>query len=184
MSKTTALATRAGRLCRGTACLLVAAALAAGCQREGRTLVHQYRALPQASWSAFDTLHFELPPAPQTTDYVFSLGLRLRNTFPYEEIWMVTEMEMEKPSVVLRDTLRYLTIHPDGSPRGRGMALQQDEQPLCTLQLFRGQHGRLRLYHIMSREVMPDVANIGFKVERLKEGRITDEIVNRKSSKQ
>lgn len=143
-------------------------ALAMGCGKEGRTLMHHYKTLPGGAWSTFDTLRFDIPPSPTTEDYVFSLGLRLRNTFPYEDIWMVAEMHLEEPAATVRDTLRYLTTQPDGSPQGHGIALQQDEQPLCTLRLARGQHGHLRLYHIMTREIMPDVANVGVRSEKLR----------------
>jgi len=137
------------------------------CINKSHTLMHAYLPVGNDGWNADDTLEFTIPQVTKTAVYDFQLGMRLQSGFPYEGIWVVVETVLDNPDVRLCDTLYLKTIRKDGMPIGKGVNLLQSEQPYHKLELYRGQTGKMRLYHIMTREEIPSVSDIGVKVVEL-----------------
>ena len=142
--------------------LLTAGLLFGACTRG--VLLHRYLPVGPDGWARTDTLRFALPQVPADADYRVSIGMRYANGFPYEGIWVVAEMRLTHPTALLLDTLYLTTVDEDGRPLGQGVTVDQREQPLGILHLRAGQGGSIRLYHIMAREVLPDISDIGLRV--------------------
>ncbi len=147
---------------------LAFAVLALSSCTDDALFVHQYAHPSHKSWGRTDTLHFQLPRVKDNADYQFSVGMRLHNTFPYEGLWLVAETRLQHPDVVMRDTLYFRAVGEDGMPLGEGVSVQQSEQPLSPrpFELFKGQTGEVCIYHIMSREFIPAVLNVGLRIEK------------------
>ena len=124
----------------------VVALLATACTHE--TFFHSYRHIAPNGWRYTDTLEFLLPPAPQTEAYALSVGLRIDACFPYQSLTLVVETTLG----------------------GSGVNLLQFETPAGHLQLREGQQARVRIYHIMSRETMPHIHDVGLRCSRSDEG--------------
>ena len=130
------------------------------------TVVHRYEKVSLQGWERTDTLCYDLPAATKQQECLLSVGLRYNNDFPYEGIWIVVEGKTEAPSTYWCDTLYLRTADEDGTALGHGVALMQNSVPLRNIRLEEGQHGRLRIWHIMHREVMPSIREVGIRLER------------------
>ncbi len=128
------------------------------------TLVHHYETLGDEGWSRTDTLHFVIPPAHAPGDYCFRLGIRYTHRFPYEGVWVETDLQLEKPVVHSRDTLFFRMFDAEGMPRGHGLGLMQKDTVVGVYHLREGQSGTLRVRHLMQKEGMPGIQDIGLSV--------------------
>ena len=85
--------------------------------------------------------------------------------YPYKSIWLGVERDFSPPAVLRRDTVECLlvdsTLRMDG-----GIHLYQCVVPLPSMQLQRGQAGQVRVVHLMSRESLPGVHDVGIRVAR------------------
>ncbi|MCD8303386.1 MAG: gliding motility lipoprotein GldH [Prevotellaceae bacterium] len=150
------------RLVVALACFLLAA-----CGKGGEHVaLHHYVNPHGEGWSAQDTLHYSLPPVNATADYELSLGMRVGNLFPYAGVWMVADLSLHNPERQLRDTLYFVTMQEGGMPQGTGINMQQSEQRLLSVRLTEGQSGDIAVYHIMRRETLPSVLDVGVKLAR------------------
>lgn len=123
-------------------------------------LFHQYVPIASEGWTRTDTILFTLPPAPAEEDCQLYLGLRYGNTFPYEGIWIVVETELQHPSSVHSDTIYFTTTEKSK----QGILFNQQEKLVRTLHLHPSQQGTIRLHHVMNRETMPAITDIGIKI--------------------
>lgn len=146
----------------------VVALLATACTHE--TFFHSYRHIAPNGWRYTDTLEFLLPPAPQTEVYSLSVGLRIDACFPYQSLTLVVETKADSLSLLRKDTLFWPLTQDDGTLGGSGVNLLQFETPAGHLQLREGQQARVRIYHIMSRETMPHIHDVGLRCSRSDEG--------------
>ena len=124
-------------------------------------LVHRYLPVGEDGWARTDTLSFPLPAISHEADYTIQLGMRYGNLFPYEGIWVVVETRLHHPTSLRRDTISLVVTDEDGHTLGQGVTLNQREVALTTLHLKKDQEGTLRLYHIMRREVIPHITDMG-----------------------
>lgn len=142
--------------------IALAAFLLTACIDRG-TLVHSYAHVGAEGWNRSDTLTFDLPQMPVDRDCELSVGLRITSRYPYTSLWIVIDEQWEGRSV-RTDTVEYQLIDSMGDFSGRGVNIYQYEWPLRRITLHSGEQGRIRLYHIMSREILPHVTEAGVKV--------------------
>ena len=126
-------------------------------------LVHSYAHVGAEGWSRSDTLTFDLPQTHDDRDCELNVGLRITNRYPYTSLWIVIDEQWEGRSV-RTDTVEYQLIDSMGDFSGRGVNIYQYERPLRRITLHGGEQGRIRLYHIMSRENLPHITEAGIKV--------------------
>ncbi len=130
------------------------------------TLLHHYQSIGHEGWSRGDTLLFSLPSdSVNEVPCLLFVELRLTPLYPYSTLCLVAEEEWDG-TVSQRDTLLFTLSDSTGNLCGRGLNLLQYEQSLRPLTLRPASHGQLRLRHIMSREVMPGVNDVGIKLKR------------------
>lgn len=141
------------------ACCLLAVS---GCRDE--VFFHRYASVPLSGWDKRDTIDFDIPPFAATQPYSLTLELRTSPAFPYRSIWLVAEQRFENPALVRRDTVYCPVTTPQGSGTGKGVNLYTYEYPVLTEQRRQGQYGRIRVYHIMRREEMPGISDVGLRL--------------------
>ena len=132
------------------------------CQRITR--YHHYQPVGSDGWGRTDTLTFRLPCV--SGSHLLSVGLRHGPRFPYQELSVEAQTTIAPQGIVRRDTLRLRLATPQGEPLSTGVGLGQRQQPLLVLQLDSSQQATVRLRHIMHREVVPDVRDVGILLER------------------
>ncbi len=147
--------------------LLAALLLCAACRP--RTEFCNYQPVSTEGWESTDTLRFEFTPLTAGNAYLASLGLRFTDMMPYQDLWLV----LERRIVQRRDTLaRRDTLHlPLGSDSGhwqvQGNVLHETDIPVDTFSLSDEQPVTFLVYHIMSRQSLPGITEVGLKVERI-----------------
>ena len=144
------------------AVLAIALLLMSSCV--GNTLHHQYIHIDRAGWNRNDTLVFNVKPATSNGMYCVSTEIRTTASFPYKELCMVRELLVEKPLSVRKDTIRIDTGTRGILNEGRGVTLMTFSVDDSTLTLIEGQKCRVKMYHIMSREQLPHIVDIGIKI--------------------
>lgn len=133
----------------------------------GHTVQHQYKHVAPEGWSRNDTLSFALPPARHEGRYSICTEMRISTTFPYARVCMVRELLLTKPLAVRKDTI-CISVDAGGvRSEGKGVTLRSFSHTDSTLVLKAGQEGSLRLYHLMSRETLPEIKDVGVKVAKV-----------------
>ena len=128
------------------------------------TLIHSFRAIPEEGWRRSDTLVFTLPPSPDDAEYALYIDLRLHNRFPYRELWLAVEHHLPDSSLISRDTLCYHLSDESGNLCGQGINLLQYETRAGTLPLRTGEETQIRIHHLMRRETLPYIMEVGVRV--------------------
>lgn len=131
----------------------------ASCQQD--TLMHEYKHIHQDGWGKTDTLSFHIPPAKNAGDYGMYVGLRINHQFPYEALWFVVEASLSGTDIVQRDTIKYTLTENGKTLSGNGLNLLQYEQYAMKMSLQEGQEGDVRIYHVMSKERLPHLVDVG-----------------------
>ena len=126
---------------------------------QGNVVYHHYEPVDGQGWSQSDTLRFHLPPAPHTGTYHLQLALRYGPDFPYCNVAVVAALSAPRA-----DTLLIPLASSDGKPLGRGVGLLHTAVPLATLHLHQGDHPTVTLHHIMRREILPSIREVGIRM--------------------
>lgn len=130
------------------------------------TLVHEYKHTNADGWRRFDTIMFQVPLVEESGIYEVSVGLRLRDKFFNEEVYVTTELCLDDPTMNKKNTTCITTTDKDGELLGYGITYHQYEQPCMKIQLQKGQHGKIMIYHTMNKEVLPHITDIGVCIDR------------------
>lgn len=136
----------------------------AGCNE--RVVFHSFRHIPGQGWNNRDTLVFDIDTVRTDATYNFELELRSTHTYPYTDIMMAVERDFSPPGVVSRDTVTCRLTHPDIQRTGKGIYVYQYEVSVPPMALHRGQTGRIRVSHLMMREILPGIRDVGMLVSR------------------
>lgn len=152
-------------------CFLISAAFAltlAACGPDPATLVHEYRRVEgDGGWSVRDTIRIPVPEVRDGGDYTLSVGMRFTNGFAWEGVWVEASLEVDTPLVRRTDTLFVRCFDPQGRSVAEGVNLLQAEQPADgTVHLRAGQKGEIRLRHLMRRETLPHITDVGACLRR------------------
>lgn len=149
---------------RQTAALLMAILLLASCDKD--TILHSYQPLTDNCWDRRDTITFDLPEQTQDDNCSMLIGLRLTNHFPYRQLIMLVEQDLCHPAVHKSDTIFYNLANEAGDfTEGGGNYFQIETQGL-HMNLKKGQTGRISIRHLMNRESLPGVTDVGIHIIR------------------
>lgn len=96
-------------------------------------------------------------------------GLRIQRQFPYNQVWIVAEQDFCSPMQRSKDTLCIQISDSTGSLLGIGLNIHQYEIALPAIHLQKGQEGAVRLYHIMRKEILQHVHDVGLHVRQKEE---------------
>ncbi len=74
------------------------------------------------------------------------------------------ERKFHEPEFSCRDTIEINLTDSNGLQLGTGNCMLQREVPAIRFTMQKGQHGMLRLYHVMIREAVPGIRDMGLRV--------------------
>ncbi len=151
---------------RASAALLAAAAsaLAASCGRT--TVLHCYRHTPAGGWEQSDALTYKVDTVRQGGVYKFDVGVRITSAFPYKQLWLVAERRFTNPPESEADTLACSFVDGGGNRNGSGTRAFQYVFRLGEITLAERQTGTVTVRHIMRREILPGITDIGVNIHR------------------
>jgi gliding motility-associated lipoprotein GldH len=94
------------------------------------------------------------------------IGLRVTNNYPYEGLVLEVEQKFQHPYSHRADTIKYMLTDESGDFTENGINYYQYESQSIPLDLKKGQTGEIRIRHLMHREVLPGIMDVGVRVFR------------------
>lgn len=132
----------------------------------GNTLYHSYESLPAEGWERRDTVCFELPKAEEDINGTLTIGLRTKANIGIQDIVFAVEQRDSAGFISHCDTVRYPLTDADGEALTGGINIHQYEAQHLPLHLKEGQQGTIRIHHLMRRELIPGITDIGIKLDK------------------
>ena len=165
---------------RPFASVLLLSLLLVACNRH-HVAKFSYRSTPVDGWESADTLIFPIDSLPADGRYALTIGVR---TFSGAILHMVSfDRPMSTNSLSLdyvigpearflsqaryADTIYCSLTDHEGDVSGKGVSVYQYSFPVDTFQLHRGARGTITIHHIMRRNLLPGVSDVGIRLERL-----------------
>lgn len=138
-----------------------------GCGQR-RVETYCFRATPVDGWETTDSLVFPIDTVHQAGRYRLSIGVRTSaaNPYPFQTLALsiTTRLQGKKAQ---RDTALCSLTDKDGDVNGQGVSLYQYAFPVSELHLEKGQTGTITVQHLMRRNLLPGVANVGIRLDRI-----------------
>lgn len=133
---------------------------------------NQYKSVSLQGWTRNDTLTFDIPRQWEG-NYQLDLCLRATHAFPYRFITMIVERKVinfkhgRKKEKQYNDTINCEIINNKGLLKGLEAITRTDiQQPICNFPLNRNDSLRIKVYHIMNRESLPGLSDIGLRLTK------------------
>lgn len=142
------------------------AALLSGCGR--RPAECGYLPISANGWGLTDTLTFRTDTLPAGR-YSLTLGLRTSASvpYPYRSLTLLLRQTWEQTNTARCDTIVCPLTTIAGDLSGKGIAFFQYEFSAGTFCLQKPTAGRLSVSHIMRREILPGITDVGFRIDRI-----------------
>lgn len=130
----------------------------------------QYRGVSLQGWLRNDTLTFDIPRQWEG-NYQLDLCLRAARTYPYRNISMIIERKVifyrqrKKREKTYNDTVNCEIINDKGILVGqKGITSTEIHQAITSFHLNRNDSMQVKIHHIMSRESLPGISDIGVRL--------------------
>ncbi len=144
---------------------LLASVVGAGsCSNESRPLIYEYHPVSLDGWNKTDTITVSLPEFSQTGIYRGTIGVRTNARYPYQNLWIGVAYCLQNPDTVFRDTVCCRVVH-DSDFDKNGIGLFLSESSLPERELYSGQTGVIKIFHVMRREEVPGVDHVGICIQ-------------------
>ena len=127
---------------------------------------NQFCHTPIEGWEKNDTLVFDISPMTVAGHYRQEIGLRTCPSFPFTGVSLLVEQTIEPGHRVSRDTLKCRLADGKGNILGQGVGYYQYQFILKDLSLNKGDSLHVCVRHIMKREILPGVSDVGLKLVR------------------
>lgn len=134
----------------------------------GDVVYDTYNHTQLAGWDKADTLFFDVPPLRSAGIYRQNVGLRINESFPFTGITLVVDYTVEPEHRVCSDTLRCRLTDDKGNTLGRGVSYYQYDFTVSELRLNEGDSLHVGIRHIMRREMLPGVADVGLRLSLIR----------------
>lgn len=143
------------------------------CGCEDARVYDHYEDIDIDGWARNDTLKFNIDPQPAGM-YDVRVGIRATSAFPYEDISLIMDCNVYAKkkgkwmsSGTKSDTLRCKLVSQNGSLQGdNGISSNQMLFYVMPLRLRQGDSLSIALHHIMQRELMPGITEVGVQLSR------------------
>ena len=134
--------------------LLSASLLTISCQNN--TLYHSYQPVPATGWDKNDTLVYSLPQALPNQSYIYEIGIRHRDSYPYRDIWLT--INQDTLHLYLADTIGNWTGSGIGEIRQSTFPVQLNPFPQDSVKAF-------HITHIMQDQPLEGILHVGLRIE-------------------
>ena len=138
------------------------------CACTDRPAAYDFSSTPVEGWEPGDTLKFKVDTLNASGWYDFNIGVRTSSStpYPYQTLWMVVHQHWHNPEQVMVDTVKLQLTDERGDAQGHGVTLYQVDQPWRKQQLVAGQWAEISIIHIMRREMLPGISDVGIRLQR------------------
>ena len=109
--------------------------------------------------------HNDLPKAERDIDGTLFVGLRTAANLRYRDVVLAVEQRLTSPLFYRCDTVRYLLTDDEGFALSPGVNHHQYESQHVPFHLQKGQSGSVRIRHLMRHEVIPDITELGIRID-------------------
>ena len=130
------------------------------------TLYHHYQSLPAEGWERSDTVCFDVPKAEEDIDGSLFIGLRTAAHIGIQDIMLAVEQCDEAAEVLHHDTIHYLLTDDEGNATAQGVNYHQYENRQLPFRLQKGKSATVRIHHLMRREDISGITEVGIRIER------------------
>ncbi|MBO7068236.1 MAG: gliding motility lipoprotein GldH [Bacteroidaceae bacterium] len=120
--------------------------------------------MKDSCWDRTDTVRFVLPTFIADSNCCVLVGLRITNCYPYELLIMEVEQNYQNPIAHRIDTIFYQLTDQRGDYTEKGIYYFQYETQWVPLNARKGQMGEIKIRHLMHREVLPGIMDVGIHV--------------------
>ncbi len=141
---------------------MVAALVTASCNHH--TVYHHYEHTSLSGWDRSDTISFAVKPMKQRSVVKREVELRITNAFPLQNMTLIVEQKTLPSGFTRSDTVKCHLIDNKGNILGEGSPLYQYHFPLPDISINENDSLNLRIYHIMERESIPGISDVGFRM--------------------
>lgn len=117
-------------------------------------------------WEKNDTLFFSVPRCLSSGRYRLEIGMRTNSAFPFTGLSLVVEQTVIPGYTTHTDTLRCRLSDNKGNILGHGTGFYQYNFIVSDLNMSKGDSLRVCIRHIMKREILPGISDIGLKITR------------------
>lgn len=128
-----------------------------------RPAIYSYQPVNTSGWYSTDTLRYVMPELPHNGIYTLSLGARIGNRMPYNDLWLVLEQRYGA-DYRHRDTLHLELVKDERYANGN--ILHTRESKVTTAHYTTQQMPvEFLVYHIMRHQNLTGIYEIGLKVD-------------------
>lgn len=147
--------------------LTALAGIMTGC--EDKPLAFNYCPTPVEGWEPGDTLKFHVDTVKTAGTYRIDLGVRTSSStpYPFQSLWLVVRQHWHNPNRELCDTVMFKLTNQRGDPNGHGVTIYQYDMPWQQQQIAAGASVDISISHIMRREILPGIADVGIRVQKV-----------------
>lgn len=122
---------------------------------------HQYKPTSTEGWEQGDAIQFPIDSLLQGGEYALSVGVRATEAYPFQTLYLLVEQNFSKPVLTRRDTVKCILTNKQGDLDGSGLRVMQYSFHVGKIALHKGQSGMITIRHIMRREILPGVSDVG-----------------------
>lgn len=133
---------------------------------ERNKAVFSYHSTPVEGWEQHRTQIFPVDSVAKAGLYEVLVGVRTTYEFPYQTLWLEVTEKLDSPAYLNVDTLVCHITDAKGNTLGNGISLFQEQNMLNEMRLSVGQKGTIAVRHIMRRNNLPGVSDVGVLVRR------------------
>lgn len=156
-----------GRYCRTLYILFTTVTILAVLSScDNKVVYDTYNHTPIEGWEKNDTLFFDVPCMRSSGRYRLEVGMRTNGSFPFTGLSIVVEQTVIPGYKTFTDTLKCRLSDDKGNFLGQGISCFQYNFILSDINLHEGDSLHVRVRHIMKREILPGISDIGLKVIR------------------
>lgn len=145
--------------------LLASLTGASSCSSNSETLIYEYRPVSFDGWSKTDTIVFTLPEIEQGGLYLGQIGVRTNARYPYQKVWIGVCQKLHHPDTLFLDTV-FCEIASRSDLDKNGIGLFLSEGTLPDHVYHPGQTGEIKVFHILRREEVPGICQVGLHIQR------------------
>lgn len=122
---------------------------------------HEYKPTSTEGWEQRDVIQFPIDSLLRGGEYSLSVGVRATAAYPFQTLYLLVEQNFTSPVLTRRDTVKCVLTNKQGDLNGSGLRVMQYSFPVGKIALHKGQSGTITIRHIMRREILPGVSDVG-----------------------
>lgn len=134
----------------------------------------EYSPIKEGKWQMDDTVHFQVSELDTVQAYNMFINIRNDNTFPFSNLFLITELEHPDGNTV-KDTLEYKMTEPTGEWLGKGLGSVKENKLWYRENIVFPEPGvyKVNISHAMRKNgnvqglhVLEGITDVGLEIEK------------------